>query len=87
MFVNLAEHAPGRHHVEQADDDARVLPAKVAHGVRWVRQERLPRHDLNACFLAVRLQVLHCLWGKVYLLINTKNVVVLTYGPRVWSLF
>lgn len=54
MLVHLAQDPPRSHHVEQADDDPRVLPAEVPHRVRRVRQERLPGHDLYTDFLAMR---------------------------------
>lgn len=64
LFVDFAEHSSSGDDVEEADDDARVLTPQVANRVRRVGQERLPRHDLNAYALAVRLQIFHRLEKK-----------------------
>lgn len=56
--VHFAQHTPGGHHVEQADNDAGVLAPQIAHRIGGIGEERLSCYNLDGRLLAAVLQVL-----------------------------
>lgn len=71
LFVHLAQHFSGGHHVKQTDDYPGVLPAQVFNRVGGVTDETLSGNYFDAVLLAPGFDVLNRL--------KIKNLVLSTH--------